>query len=992
MKVRETHDGAAYPHDKGIWLSVAVFVLLAIGIAVLAIFYYQHRAQQVRAEKQAHLGETLQLKVTQIVQWRRELMNDALIIQGNPFLSTIMEEWVENPNRRELTKEIERWLQVRHQTERYLSISLVDSQGHVLLAVPEGMALLDEGTSDSLSIALHTGQVKFSDLHRATPGGEIIVEIIVPLLLRKAMNSPSPGAIILRVDAETFLFPLIQSWPASVTAEVILVRREGNNLLVLNELRHRKHAALSLQSPLMSPGLTASDSALGKGDLYEGIDYRGIPVVATTRAVPGSPWFVVAKLDEEEIYASLRRNLGFVLLLAFSLIMLAGISAALLQRRTLATYYRRLYELGKEKSGLDQSLLVSEAKYQDLIENIRDVVVTLDEQGVITFASPVLEKMLGYDPSEVIGRNQWEFVHPDDIPLVKARFEVMKNGFSQENEYRVAAKNGETRWIRTSSRPVYKEGDLKCFYIVLRDITPRKRAEDELRESEERFRRFSAAAFEGIVLHEGGVLLSANDQYYEMFGYEPEELLEKQALPLTVAPEALESMRKEIAKGGVGPYESIGLKKDGTRFPMEIRVREAEYKGRKVRVAAIMNITERKKAKDDARIMDEDRQRMEAHLRQAQKMEAIGTLAGGIAHDFNNTLGAILGYTEMAMMEVPQEDKAHYYLERVLKASERAKDLVKQILTFSRQSKKELRPLGVGTVLKEALKLLRPSLPSFIEIRREIKTEQDIILADFTQIHQVVMNLCTNAAHAMREKGGVLTVGLRSVRMEPEVGVLSDPGLKPGKYLELTVSDTGHGIEEGVMPRIFEPYFTTKKPGEGTGMGLAMVHGIVKGHGGAIKVESSVGKGTVFHVYLPVTEEAEKSLGIESSLPTPQGKGMILFVDDEAPLAEVGTLMLSNLGYEVVTRTSSPEALEVFRATPDQFDMVITDTTMPKMTGLDLAGEIMKLRPAIPVILCTGYSDLVDTEKAGTIGIRELLMKPLASRQLAEAVKRAMGE
>jgi PAS domain S-box-containing protein len=388
---------------------------------------------------------------------------------------------------------------------------------------------------------------------------------------------------------------------------------------------------------------------------------------------------------------------------------------------------------------------------------------------------------------------------------------------------------------------------------------------------------------------------------------------------------------------------------------------------------------------------EEGKKKLENQLRQAQKMEAIGTLAGGIAHDFNNILGAIIGYVEIASLQVPEDNKAKESLKGVLKAGHRAKNLVKQILTFSRNSEQERIPMQISPIVKEAIKLLRSSLPTTIEIRQNIESDTGIMEADPTQIHQILMNLCTNAAHAMREEGGILEVGIRNVEVgswDSESGHLD---MTPGPYLLLTVSDTGEGMTPEVMARIFDPYFTTKEKGVGTGLGLAVVHGIVNIYGGTIRAYSEPGKGTTFHVYLPRIEEA-KEMAEDVSRPgvIPTGQEHVLFIDDELVLVEIGKQMLERLGYEVTIRTSSIEALELFRAKPDQFDLVITDMTMPNMTGDKLSRELMQIRPDIPIIICTGYSELISEEKAKGIGIRAFAMKPLVMADLGKTVRNVL--
>jgi signal transduction histidine kinase len=376
----------------------------------------------------------------------------------------------------------------------------------------------------------------------------------------------------------------------------------------------------------------------------------------------------------------------------------------------------------------------------------------------------------------------------------------------------------------------------------------------------------------------------------------------------------------------------------------------------------------------------------ERQLQQVLKIQAIGTLAGGIAHDFNNILFPIVGYTELTMDEVPDDSVAHNNLEEVLKAAHRAKDLVQQILTFSRQSGQERKPVKVQLIIKEALQLLRASIPASIEIINKIDDDCHPVMGDATQIHQVIMNLCTNAYQAMQDKGGTLEVNLSEVYVGYEE-TAKKIGMQPGKHLQLLVRDEGCGMDAVVLGRIFEPYYTTKEQGKGTGLGLSVIHGIVKNHRGDISVTSSPGKGTTFKVYLPITEDAEIATELEPSNGTVKGNERILLIDDEEQIVSMEQQMLENLGYEVTARTDSTEALKEFSQQPQNFDLVITDMTMPQMTGDELAQKLLNIKPDIPVILCTGFNEDITEEKALSMGIQKFVMKPVIKNDLATTIR-----
>jgi PAS domain S-box-containing protein len=431
-----------------------------------------------------------------------------------------------------------------------------------------------------------------------------------------------------------------------------------------------------------------------------------------------------------------------------------------------------------------------------------------------------------------------------------------------------------------------------------------------------------------------------------------------------------------LKRGEVWSGRLVNQRKDGTEYEAEVTASPVRDESGEIInfVAVHRDITHEAK--------------LQRHLREAQKMEAIGTLAGGIAHDFNNILTAIMCYTEMAMAESAGIGRLSHRLNRVLMGCQRAKELVEQIITFSRQREREQKPVLINSIIKETLKLLSSSFPKTIEIDTNIERCSSVINADPSQVHQVLLNLCTNAAYAMRETGGVLEVTLQKIDLD-ETSTRSRIDLKPGPYVKLVVSDTGHGMDESVKERIFEPFFTTKPKEEGSGMGLSVVHGIVKGLGGAISVYSELGLGTTFNVYFPRIEtETEDQAKAPVIIPT--GTERILYVDDERMLVEITNETLESLGYQVTATTDSMEALELFRTNPEKFDLVITDMTMPKITGETLARECLRIRPDIPVILCTGFSELITEEKAREAGIRGYIMKPLLVGDLAKAIRKVL--
>ena len=437
-----------------------------------------------------------------------------------------------------------------------------------------------------------------------------------------------------------------------------------------------------------------------------------------------------------------------------------------------------------------------------------------------------------------------------------------------------------------------------------------------------------------------------------------------------------------MTRGGKQVYETEIVYADGSRHDVVFHKATYHDDNGKVTgmVGLMLDITERNRA-------EAERQKMEAKLVQAQKMESIGTLAGGIAHDFNNILAAILGYTELALLEIDETHPIHDHLETVLASGNRARDLVRQILTFSRQSEHEKKPLLMAPIVKEALKLLRASVPTTIDFQVDICPDCGHINGDPIQIHQVVMNLCTNAYHAMREHGGRLSVSLKRVTEPAE---MKQRDLPPGSWLRLTVADTGKGMDEETLERIFEPYFTTKKQGEGTGLGLAVVHGIVMDHEGRIFVESAPGRGTTFTLYFPELHHDDDD-GQRQQGALMRGSGRILAVDDEENILGMLAGILNSAGYEVTPYLDPRDAWDAFDKQPEAFDLVITDMTMPGMTGFDFARKVLARRPEIPVILCTGFSEAIGRKEALAAGIAEFLTKPIGGHELAAVIHRLLA-
>jgi len=600
------------------------------------------------------------------------------------------------------------------------------------------------------------------------------------------------------------------------------------------------------------------------------------------------------------------------------------------------------------------------------------------EDGIYIDINDGFTTIMGYTREEVVGKsslslNIWG--NPEDRKrLVDG---LTKKGYVENMEAPFVGKDGKIRYGLMSARVTKISGE-NVIISITRDITERKQSEEAVRESENKFRNIFNLSSQAIALTEveTGKIVEVNQIFCELTQYSEREIVGKTTTELRFYSDKdrIRFIDRVKASGRVHGLEMNFRAKDGSKLTALMFANLIEISERHLILTMFYDITEQKK--------------LENQLRQSQKMESIGTLAGGIAHDFNNILAIIIGNTEMAIDAVPEWNLVKEYLKEIQTAGARAKDVVRHILNFSRKDNTDRKPTNMRLIVEDTLEMLRSSIPTDIEIRQNISCESDMILADPTQMSQVLMNLCTNSTHAMRDEGGILEISLQNVEFGKQNMELD---LGPGRYVKLALSDTGYGIDPKHIDRIFDPYFTTKVMGEGTGLGLSVIQGIVKTHHGAVTVKSEPGKGTVFEVLFPVIE-GEMEPEAEGPRVFLIGKEKILFIDDEESILKLVKKRLEMQGYQVEAKNNPVEALELFRSEPDRFDLIITDMTMPKMTGDKLAKEILGIRPEIPIILCSGYSDRIDAEKATAMGIRKYIEKPLDMSDFMISIRKVLDE
>ncbi len=628
---------------------------------------------------------------------------------------------------------------------------------------------------------------------------------------------------------------------------------------------------------------------------------------------------------------------------------------------------------------------------ESILNTVREPLIVLDQDLRVISANRSFFNVFLVKPEETLGQLIYDLGNKQwDIPQLRELLDTILPQEKSFNNYKVEHyfnTLGRRIMLLNARQIERKEDKEEIILLAFEDITDRELAQLALEDSEERFRRLFETAKDGLVLldKKNGQIVNANPAVCELLGYTHKEIIGKplQGFNFSITIDDTDLILEKLAIHGLVSYDDIFVKNNlGAQIPIDLRIID---RSRFIQ-CNFRNITERKDAEKEQDILTE-------HLNQAQRMETVGILAGGIAHDFNNILSIIFGNVELALNDISPENPVKQNIEAVLAASIRAKDLVSQILTFSRNDKTKLIPIRPQPLINETLKLLRSTTPTTISIIQDISKDCGMVMTDITQFHQIIMNLFSNAVQVMNEKGEV-TVRLKEVHLNSNdfthFSKMSPLSMKtPGAFARFSVADSGTGISQNIIEQIFDPFFTTKKVGEGTGMGLSVVHGIIQSQEGFITIESEEGKGSTFSVFIPITHN-EETLKVKESSPILTGTERILLVDDEELLLNIMDRILEGLGYKVTSEEKSAKALEIFKANPENFDLVITDQSMPDMSGAELVSEILKVRADMPIILCSGYSSKVSEENYKDTGIKMYLYKPYTRKELSETVRKVL--
>jgi len=929
------------------WVLAALMVLMFALVAV-GIWFYQSQKEAMRQVMIRDLSVVAQLKVDQLVSWRAERLGNAeLIISSKPLLLTVANFFAEpQVESREFIRSRFMSFQVNHQ---YQDVVLLDPEGTIQLTIAGRDRVLSDCCIDMFYNAVAQRRPLFTHIYADPMTHEPYLTVVAPLYPDHLPESEAMGAVLLVSNVREQLFPIIQGWPLpSDTAEAYIVARDGDDVLVLSDVRHRDHPGLDLRIPLHKTSDPAVAAVLGYQGVFEGKDYHGVHVVAAVLPVPDSPWFIVVKKDAVEIFAEWRFRALMISGLLATLVLSIGAMGILLWQRERKQHFERLYA--------SESLLRANVERHSIIlKAIGDAVIATDASGRVELLNQAAEKLTGWSEGEARGRQLDEVFRiiseetrsPVESPVTKVLKEGVVVGLA--NHTLLIGRDGSERPIADSGAPIYDEqGNITGVVLVFRDQTEERRIEIELRQSEERFRGFVENAHDVVYsLSPAGVITYISPNWTDFLGDGAENPL-GQVFDHLIHPDDLGLCRNFFEKT---------LKCGEKQTSPEYRVKFSDK-------------TWRWQVSSGSPVKDEDGQiigfigiardvteqvALRDQLLQSQKVEAVGRLAGGVAHDFNNMLGVILGNAELALAKIKPDDPLFKRLKQIVNAAQRSAEVTRQLLAFARKQTVAPKVLDLNISVTGMLQMLERLIGEDIDIAWRPASELWQIRIDPSQLDQLLANLCVNARDAI---GGVgkITIETRNVSFDDEY-CANHIDVFPGDYVLLAVSDDGCGIEKELQAKIFEPFFTTKSLGRGTGLGLATVHGIVKQNNGFINVYSELDRGTTFRIYLPrQVGEVEEMINRENSA-IPSGCGeTVLLVEDDQAILEMTRSMLESHHYQVLTAWSPSEAMRLAQLKEDSIDLMITDVVMPEMNGRDLAGIIQALQPQMKVLFMSGYT------------------------------------
>ncbi len=1091
----------------------ALLVLALIALLSGGAWFYRLQEQTMLRKVEEDLSAIAQLKVAQITAWREDQLEDAATMQEHPFLRRSIERFLADPgqnNRDDLSVR----LQTLARQHSYADAQLVEPDGAVLLAIGEP-ASHHSGSVTTLNESLRGCRPVMEDLHIPDAEAPPHISVIVPFCSSGADERPDDAAVVLVNDASRFLYPLIQFWPTpSASAETLLVRRDGDHVLFLNDLRHQSGTALNLRVPLTEKNVPAVMAVDGKSGYVKGLDYRGVEVVSIIAPIPDSPWYMISKIDSAEVFAEWHYRSALIVALLLGLTVCLGTAGLVLWQRDKKAHFRTLY--------LSEAALRAEAERHSVtLRSIGDAVIATDAGGIVELLNPVAEALTGWRQEDARNRPLAEvfcIVNEEtrntvEDPVTKVLREgtvvglanhtilIARDGSerpiadsgapirdqdgaiigvvlvfrdqSDERAAREALLAGERRYRETldnmlegcqiigpdwhylyvnraaarqgrkkpeellgrnivaiypqiDSTPLfaamkrcleqrdpqrlenvfrYPDGSIGYFdlsiepvpegiFILSVDITERRLAQQALSKSTERTRLLTDIIEKAeqplAVGYPDGRLGIFNKAFCTLTGYSADELVTIDWIN-TLTPPAWHQVEAEALTelertGNPVRFEKEYRHKDGFLVPIELLVHAARDEAGQPQYyyAFITDITRRKQ-------MEADQEKLRNQLFQAQKMESVGRLAGGVAHDFNNILSVILGYSEFALANVDRNDPLHDDLQEIFTAAQRSRDITRQLLAFARRETIAPEVLDLNETVENLLKMLRRLIGEDLDLAWKPRTGLAPVFMDPSQIDQILANLCINARDAISNVG---TISIETAAVSFDAAYCADHAeFVPGDFIMLSVSDDGYGMDSETLDKIFEPFFTTKATGQGTGLGLATVYGIVRQNNGFINVYSEPGQGTTFRIYLPRHEgETAGTLRADSDT-VPRGNDeTLLVVEDERSILKLAERILSGLNYRVLTAQSPSEALQTAEDHADRIVMLITDVVMPEMNGRELAERLKTLCPNLRCLYMSGYTANVIAHRGVLDKDCQFIQKPFSTKDLAIKVRSGLDE
>ena len=947
------------------WVLLLVFVSLIVGILAIGDRSWRNYEGHYRDNVEREILSVAELKADELLQWRRERLADGTIFYRNSAFTELVRRALSQPPNASAERDLRIWLQKVQSSYGYEQILFLDAKGVSRLTVPADPEPSCSETLRLTSEAMRSGQIAFQDFNRHSENQNLYLAVLVPIL--DGSNADRPlGVLVLRINPATYLYPFIKRWPTpSSTSETLMLRRERQNVLYLNNLRSQTNAALNLRIPLTRTEVPAVRAILGYRGVMEGVDYRGAPVVAASHEVPDSPWVLIAKTDIAEAYAPLRERFWLTVTTIGALLISAGACVGLVWRQQRARFLKKQHEtamaLKMTEEHLDDATKVRrmvEMQLAAIVSSSDDAIIGKDLDGLVTSWNQGAERTFGYTASEMVGSSILRLIPADRRNEEDLILEKIKRGERIDRfETLRRTKDGRLISVSVTSSPIKDaNGRIVGASKVARDITELKRVEEQVREKEENYRTLADS---GMAL----IWTSGLDKKCDYFN-QPWLKFTGRTLDQELGDGWAEGVHPDDLARCFKIYTEAFERRES--FSMDYRLRRHDGEFRWIQdvgtprhdsrgiflgyIGHCLDITERMRE-------EEERARLKEQINQARKMESVGQLAGGVAHDFNNLLMVIQGHISLLLKRMPPEAPERNKIEEIRKAANRGAALTRQLLTFGRKQVTQVCRIQINEIVEEILKMIGQILGEDIRVIMECAPHLGLVMMDPGQIQQVLMNLVVNARDAM-PGGGTLTIETANVRVPSEASAsfVDVPG---GDYAMIVVRDTGLGMTPEVQSHLFEPFFTTKERGKGTGLGLAVVYGIVKQAGGYIAVQSEAGKGATFRILLPEVRKTEASIkkALESDKSPVGGTETILLVEDEEALRKVTTEILRSAGYRVIHAGGAEEALRILRDPKVPIRLMLSDVVMPGMQGPDLAAKAQLLRPELKVVLMSGYSE-----------------------------------